>query len=78
MSNPLFQMFGQQNHQYQSGPFNNPMQMIQQFNQFKSNFQGNPQQKVQEMLNTGQMTQEQFNQLSSMARTFMQLLGGRR
>lgn len=78
MGNPLFQMFGQQNQQQSPGPFNNPMQMIQQFNQFKSNFQGNPQQKVQEMLNTGQMTHEQFSQLSTMAQTFMQLLGGRR
>ena len=78
MSNPLFQMFGQQAAPQSQGPFNNPMQMIQQFNQFRNNFQGNPQQKVQEMLNTGQMTQEQFGQLSAMAQTFMQLLGGRR
>lgn len=53
-----------------NGPFQNMMAMIQQFNQFRSNFQGNPQQKVQELLNSGKMTQEQFNQLSQMAQQF--------
>lgn len=52
------------------GPFQNMVNMIQQFNQFRSNFQGNPQQKVQELLNSGKMTQEQFNQLSQMAQQF--------
>lgn len=53
-----------------NGPFQNMMSMIQQFNQFRSTFQGNPQQKVQELLNSGKMTQEQFNQLSQMAQQF--------
>lgn len=74
MSNPLFQMFGNQRPR-QNGPFNNPLQMMQEFNEFKSNFYGDPKQKVQEMLNSGQMTQEQFNQLSAMAQTFRQFLG---
>lgn len=74
MSNPLFQMFGNQRPQ-QNGPFNNPLQMMQKFNEFKSNFYGDPKQKVQEMLNSGQMTQEQFNQLSAMAQTFQQFIG---
>lgn len=56
------------------GPFGNMMNMMQQFNQFRSTFQGNPQQKVQELLSSGQMTQEQFNQLSQMARTFGQFM----
>lgn len=51
-------------------PFQNMANMIQQFNQFRSTFQGNPQQKVQELLNSGKMTQEQFNQLSQMAQQF--------
>lgn len=50
--------------------FGNMMNMMQQFNQFRSTFQGNPQQKVQELLNSGQMTQQQFNQLSQMAQMF--------
>ena len=50
--------------------FGGMMNMMQQFNQFRSTFQGNPQQKVQELLNSGQMTQQQFNQLSQMAQMF--------
>lgn len=68
--NPLFNMFGNQH-----GPFNN--NIINQFNQFQSIFQGDPKQKVQDLLNSGQMSQEQFNQLSSMAQVFQTLLGRR-
>ena len=68
--NPLFTLFGQNYNQ--NGI--NPMNLIQQFNQFRSTFQGDPQQQVQNLLNTGQMTQQQFAQLSSMARDFEQLL----
>lgn len=64
--NPLFQMFGQR----QQAPF--PMNMIQQFNQFRQTFQGDPRQQVQDLLNSGQMTQEQFNQLNQMANQFGQ------
>lgn len=67
--NPLFNMFGQNN---QNGMF--PFNMVQQFNQFKQNFQGDPKQRVQNLLDTGQMSQEQFNQLSSMAQMFQQFL----
>jgi hypothetical protein len=41
--------------------------MINQFNQFKNSFKGDPQQQVQELLNSGRMTQQQYNQLSQMA-----------
>lgn len=44
--------------------------LLAKFRQFKSQFQGDPQQKVQELLNSGQMTQAQFNQLSQMAQQF--------
>ena len=70
--NPLFSMFG--NNQM-PGPFNNMNNVINQFNQFQSTFQGDPKQKVQDLLNSGQMSQEQFNQLSSMAQVFQTLLG---
>ena len=68
--NPPFNMFNNS-----QGPFNN--NFINQFNQFQSTFQGDPKQKVQELLNTGQMSQEQFNQLSSMAQMFQTLIGRR-
>lgn len=55
--------------------FNNPMQMIQQFAQFKNSFSGNPRQEVQKLLQSGQMNQSQLNQLQSMAQQFSRLLG---
>lgn len=71
MANPLFNMFG---NNPQAGPFGNMTQLMSQYNEFKSNFQGDPKQKVQELMNSGQMSQEQFAQLSSMAQTFQQLM----
>lgn len=56
--NPIFNMFG------------NFMNFQNQFNAFRQNVlsQGiNPQQQVQQLLNSGQMSQEQFNQLRYLA-----------
>lgn len=54
---------------------NNPMMMIQQFNQFRQQYAGNPQAEVQKLLQSGQMSQQQLNQLQGMARQFANLLG---
>lgn len=54
--------------------FGNMQNFVNQFNAFKQNVsqQGlNPQIVVQNMLNNGQMTQSQFNQLSSLADQIM-------
>lgn len=48
--------------------------MLAQLNQFKQSFQGNPQQEVQRLLATGQMTQQQYNQLAGMANQIMQFM----
>lgn len=63
--NPLNRFF---NNSPQNQVGNNPMQMVNEFMQFAKGFQGNPQQEVMNMLNNGQMTQEQFNQLSQQAK----------
>ena len=70
MGNPFFN----QNSPMQSGPFgNNPFAIMQQFQQFKANFQGDPKQKVQDLLNSGQMSQQQFNYLSNLAQQFQNI-----
>ena len=51
------------------------MNMVKQFNQFKKSFQGDPKAQVQELLNTGRMSQAQFNQLRQMAEQFKSMLG---
>lgn len=57
-------------------PFGNFQNILQQYNQFKSQFQGNPRQKVQEMLNSGQLSQSQFNQLQMLANQFQKMIQG--
>lgn len=43
------------------------LQFVSNFNNFKSNFQGDPKAQVEGLLKSGQMTQEQFQQISQMA-----------
>lgn len=72
MGNPLFgNNFngGPQNNMF--NPFGGFMNFMNQFNQFRSGVLGNPQQMVQNMIQNGQMSQEQFNQLSNMANQIM-------
>ena len=54
--------------------FQNPQNLIQQFNEFKRNLQGDPQQIIQQLLQSNRMSQAQYNQLRQMASQFQQLL----
>ena len=54
---------------------NNPMNFLQQFNEFRRNFQGNPQQTVLNLLNSGQMSQQTYNQLQTIANQIMNSMG---
>lgn len=69
MSNPLFKTLGGGMPQG-----NGPMQMIQQFMQFKQNFKGNPKAEVEKMLQSGKISQQQLNQVQQMAGQFQNLL----
>lgn len=76
MANPLFNALrGNVAPTVPAPTSNNFMQMMQAFNQFRGAFKGNPQQTVQQLLNTGRMTQAQYNQLGQMAQQFMQMMG---
>lgn len=59
MAHDLFKQFSAQNDRY--------AQISAQIRQMQKNFPGNPQQEVQRLLQSGQMTQEQFNQLAQAA-----------
>ena len=51
------------------------MQMMQQFAQFRRMMQGrNPQQMVQKLLQSGQMSQAQFEQLKQQASELQKIL----
>lgn len=55
--------------------FNNrPNPMIQQFQQFRNTFRGDARQQVQNMLNSGQITQEQYNKAVEMANQFKNMI----
>lgn len=56
---------------------NNAMNLLQQFIQFKNNFSGNAEQQVQQMLNSGKITQDQYNQAVKQAQQFQQMFQGK-
>lgn len=76
MANPLFNLLGG-NAMNLPGPFGNIANLINQLNNFRATYQGNPQQQVQQMLNSGQITQSQFNQAAQMATQIQNMLTGR-
>ncbi len=56
---------------------NNIQNFIAQLNQFKQTYSGNPQQQVQQMLNSGRITQAQYNSAVQTANSIMKMLGGK-
>ena len=78
MSNPMLDMLSRGAPQQFAGSGNmnvGPMQMMQNFAQFKRMMQGrNPQQMVQNLLQSGQMSQTQFEQLKQQANDLIKTL----
>ena len=68
MNNPIF------NAMMQNTPLGGMQNLIQQYRQFRETFQGDPQQKIQEIMNSGQITQAQINQARSMATEFQKFM----
>ena len=66
MSNPLFNMMG-------GNQMRNPM--LQQLMQFKNNFKGDPRAQVQQMLNSGRVSQAQYDQAVQMANQIQKMMG---
>ena len=65
MNNPLFGMMG-------GNQIQNPM--LQQLMQFKNNFKGDPKAQVQQMLNSGRVTQAQYDQAVQMANQIQKMM----
>lgn len=57
-----------------SQPSSNPMQLMQQFQQFRNTFRGNPQQMVQQMMQSGRINEAQLQQAMQLARQFQNLV----
>lgn len=60
--NPLFRQYGQQN------------DVMKRFAEFQKQFKGDPQQIVQQLLNSGKVTQEQVNRAAEMANKMMRFM----
>lgn len=71
MANPLFGFF---NNGMSNNPFGNISNLVNQFNNFKNTFSGDPRLQIQNLLNSGQMSQQQFEQLKQMANQFQRFL----
>lgn len=74
-SNPLFQQYGN-TPQVPQAPQNitPPADFLSRFQQFRQNINGNPQQIVQQMMNSGRITQEQFNRAAQIANQMMRFI----
>ena len=67
MPNPLFNSMCNQS---------NPMaDIIRQARDFRKQFTGNPKQEVERLLQTGQMSQSDFNRFSQIAQQVVQAMG---
>ena len=67
MANPLFNTFGNNNQ------FGNLIQQAQAFKRHFANI--NPRAEVERLLNSGQMSQQQFNEYSQIAQQVAQMMG---
>lgn len=61
--NPVYQQYGK--------PQND---LMSRFQQFRQQFNGDPQKVIQQMLNSGRITQEQVNQAAQMANQMMRFI----
>lgn len=60
---------------YQSMMKNSQPDIVRQFNQFRQNFKGNPQEQVQSLLNSGKITQAQYNEAVQKANMIKGMFG---
>lgn len=66
MSNPLYSTMN-----------NQPNNLIQRFQQFQRMFKGNPQEQVQQLLNSGKVTQDQYNRAVQTANQLFRFVSGK-
>ena len=70
MSNPLYSLFGGPN----QIPDSNLGNLLKQFQRFRQTFNGDPRQQVQQLLNSGRVSQEQYNQAVRLAEMLQRMV----
>lgn len=63
---PLYNMMNQNN------PYNN---FMKQFNEFKKTINGNPQEQIQQLMNSGKISQSQYNAAVQKANMIKNMFG---
>lgn len=71
MSNPIYQQMAAQM------PQNNMSGLMQRFQQFQQMFRGDARQQIQQLMNSGRVSQSQYNNAVQMAQQFQKMMGGR-
>ena len=51
--------------------------ILQRFQQFQRMFRGNPQEQVQQLLNSGKVSQDQYNKAVQMANQLQKMISGK-
>jgi len=70
MNNPLYKQIQQQNQ--------NPMNLfMQRFQQFRQSFSGDPQEQIQKMMNSGKISQQDYNNAYQKAQQMMRMISGK-
>lgn len=69
MANPLYNMFGS------NTPINPLAQLVRDAKAFRKSFTENPKDEVQRLLNSGQLSQADFNRYSQIAQQVVQAMG---
>lgn len=67
MSNPIYNSMVNQNNPY--------IQIMQEAQNLKNTFKGNPREEVQRLLNSGELSQADFNRYSKIAQQVIQMMG---
>ena len=70
MSNPLYSMLGGA----MPNNLGNIGDIVRKFQQFRNSFNGDPRKQVQQLLNTGRISQEQYNQAVQIANQLQKIM----
>ena len=73
MNNPFFG--ANNNGMMPTSPFGNMQMVMQRFNQFMQTFRGDPRQQIQQMLNSGRINQNDYNNAFQMAQQLQKMFG---
>ena len=60
-----------------NNPFGQMQNLMQRFQQFQNMFKGNANQQIQQMMNTGKINQQMYNQAVQSAQQFRRMMIGR-